>query len=172
MPIVDVYSIQLRNAHDHILNVLNGLNVEQLNYRPNDNQHSVGFAIWHALRAWDDYYALITRALSVYDSDGWVQRFGFDPRGQGINGIGTGMTPDQVAALTMSVGPLCDFCEMLTTRTRASLVNTNDEVLLTQAVVPWWNPPTVTFARVLMHIVAHTYSHIGEAEYVRGLLGK
>jgi hypothetical protein len=174
MKVLDIYSAQLQNAHDHIAQVLQGLNSEQLNYRPNDYQHGIGFAAWHALRTWDGYYSLITRSAPVYESGNWLERFGFDTRGKGAGGAGTGtgFTAQDVAAMNLSIEPLRDFLETVTSGTLQSLARINDDVLFDDAVVPWWNPPTTTFGRVLTHIVAHTFMHIGEAEYVRGLIGK
>lgn len=172
MTMIEVFIAQLQNAHDHIAHTLQDLSDEQINYRPSAESHSIGFAIWHALRAWDDYYALITHAESIYARENWAERFGFDTTGKGVNGIGTGFTTQDVVAIRLRVAVLCDFLERLLAHTRASLSAMNDDVLLHEAIVPWWNPSTVTFARVLSHVVAHTYSHIGEAEYIRGLLNK
>lgn len=172
MKLIDVSIAQLQNAHDHIARTLQGLDDEQLNYRPGIDAHGIGFALWHALRAWDDYYALSTNAQSIYDKENWAQRFGFDTRGKGINGIGTGFTAQDVTEMHLRTETLTAFLESLWTHTRNDLNTLNDDVLLRPAIVPWWNPPTVTFARVLSHIVAHTYEHIGEAKYVRGLLEK
>lgn len=172
MQVIDIYIAQLQNAHDHFVKTLDGLNAEQLKYRPSSNMHGIGFAVWHALRAWDDYYALITQTQSVYEQENWQEKFGFDSRGKGLNDIGTGFSVEYIQGLNWQAETLNAFLESLWTHTRDDLKTMNDDVLLRFATVPWWNPSAVTFARVLSHIIAHTYVHIGEAEYVRGLLGE
>jgi len=174
MNMIDVFLAQLQSAHDHIARVLRGLNDEQVVYRPSANAHSIGFSIWHALRAWDSYYALIIRTESLYEKENWAQRFGFDMRGKGVGGagVGTGFTPEDIAEMKLNVDVLKEFLERTWDITRNTLGKTGDDGLMRDVVVSWWNPSTTTIARVLSHIVAHTYVHIGEAEYIRGLLGK
>ena len=172
MTMLDVFIAQLQGAHDHIANTLQGLTDEQINYRPSANAHNIGFAIWHTLRTWDAYFARITKMPSVYERENWAVRFGFDAHGRGISDVGTGFTAQDIAAMPLTPETLNAFLESLWTHTRDDLKMMNDDVLLREAIVPWWNPPTIPFARVMSHIIAHTYLHIGEADYVRGLLGK
>lgn len=172
MQVIDIFIAQLQNAHDHFAKTLDGLNADQLKYHPSPNAHGIGFAVWHALRAWDDYYALITQTESVYAKENWAEKLGFDSRGRGINDIGTGFNVQDVADMNLQTETLSAFLESLWMHTRDDLKTMNDDVLLRPVTVPWWNPSAVTFGRVLSHIIAHTYVHIGEAEYLRGLLGK
>ncbi len=172
MKMIDVFIAQLQSAHDYMKRVLQGLDAEQLNYRPNDAAHGIGFAIWHALRTWDAYYARITERQSIYEKGNWAERFGFDVHGRGVSDVGTGFTAQDIAAMQLKIEPLNGFLGSLWAHTRDDLNMLSDQVLLRSVTVPWWNPPTVTFARMLSHIVAHTYLHIGEADYIRGLLKK
>jgi hypothetical protein len=131
--------------------------------------NSIGFSIWHLLRTWDDYEALIHSRTPIYERDGWTGEFGFDVSGRGIegSGMGTGFTPADVALVRPEASTLLDYHRALSEFTHDYLEGVSETDLAREVLVPWWNfKPTV--ARVYIHVIGHSFLHLGEAQFVRG----
>jgi uncharacterized damage-inducible protein DinB len=150
---------------------LKDLTLEQLQWQPVPEANSIGFLLWHILRTWDSYASLINNQDELYESDGWRERFGLDTRGRGVEGSDTGteFAPEDVRIVKPQPETLLDYLRALSEQAERSLADANDENLSQEMIVPWWpEPPTI--ARVHTHILAHSYIHLGEAQYLRGLI--
>jgi hypothetical protein len=165
--LITQYEILQRQFHL----TLKDLTLEQIHWQPAADANSIGFLLWHTLRAWDSYFSLIENKAELYKHGGWPERFGFDTRGRGVEGsdMGTGFTAEDVRIVRPRPEALLEYLEALFQATMRHLKSASAESLSQTMVVPWWPaPPTV--ARVHTHILAHSYMHLGEAQYVRGLL--
>jgi hypothetical protein len=151
--------------------VMEDLTREQLCWRPSPQVNSIGFLVWHILRTWDGYNALLYNQEEIYEEEGWAQRFGFDTTGRGVegSGMGTGFTPDDVAIIDPKPELLLEYMDVLFKQTRTYLSGASEESLAEPFRVPWW-PNEVPVARVNSHIIGHSYFHLGEAQYARGLM--
>lgn len=150
--------------------VLKGLSLDQICWQPEPEANSVGFLLWHLLYTWDDYEGLIENRESLYEKEGWAGRFGFETKGRGVegSGMGTGFKPEDVAIVRPQLEPLIGYLKSLLMVTKTYLKTATDDSLDGEVIVPWW-PKPATAGRVLIHIVAHSNFHLGEAQYVRGL---
>lgn len=105
----------------------------------------------------------------LYFADDWASRFAFDTGVKRSGNIGTDFTPDEVARVTPSAAMLNAYLDAVWARTLAYLDAANDRSLARPVRIPWW-PEVVPHARVLVHIVRHSYLHLGEALYLKSLL--
>jgi uncharacterized damage-inducible protein DinB len=162
---------QFQTLHDRFASTANGLSDDLISWRPTTDANSIGFLLWHVLRTWDVYLCFVDGAEELYEQENWPQRFGFDARGRGIagGGMGTGFTADDVALVKAQPAPLIDYLEALLTRTTRPLRTASDESLAHHVEIPWWPQGPATIADVLSHIITHSYIHLGEVYYARGL---
>jgi uncharacterized damage-inducible protein DinB len=154
-------------------NMMENLTAAQLTWRPVPEANSIGFLLWHTLRTWDSYRAVIHKENEMYQRDGWPDRFGFDTTGRGFEGveIGTGFTPEDVSIVKAQPQTLLDYLQALSELTRRDLSLETDESLSREVIVNWWPDPS-SAARVYLHIIAHSFFHLGEAAYLHGLVTK
>ncbi|MBE0410563.1 MAG: DinB family protein [Anaerolineales bacterium] len=151
--------------------VLKGLSWEQITYMPNGKANSVGFLAWHTLLTWDGYDSLVQDQEEIYQAGGWQEKFGFDVSGRGVegSGMGTGFSAEDVALVRPRAKTLRDYHDAVAQRTLSYLENASAAELAREMVVPWW-PNAVPTARVLIHIIGHSFIHIGEAWATRDLV--
>jgi uncharacterized damage-inducible protein DinB len=151
--------------------VLKGLTLGQILWLPDPDGNSIGFLLWHLLYTWDEYMSLVEKREIIYIQDGWSERFEFETQGLGAggSGMGTGFTPEDVAIVRPRPEALLDYLRWLSKEMQDYLKKATEESLEADVIVPWWKPKTASAGRVLIHIIAHSNFHIGEAQYVRGL---
>jgi uncharacterized damage-inducible protein DinB len=171
MDTATLLQIQFGTLERQFKQVLKDLSLEQLRWQPVPQANSIGFLLWHLLYTWDDYMGLIVKRDTLYEQEGWPERFGFDTRGLGVegSGMGTGFTPEEVAIVRPGPEPLLDYLRSLLDEMSGYLQSANNESLGAKVSVPWWRPKGHPAARVLSHIIAHSYFHLGEAQFSRGL---
>ncbi len=167
----ELLNIQFQTLHRHFTFTLKDLRPDQLTWRPANDANSISFLLWHVLRAWDSYYAMLFNGQEIYEAAGWPQKFGFDVSDKGFDGIsiGTAFSPEDVALVKADSDVLVGYLDALFDHLQHFLQSATDEELGRPFIVPWWpNPSTV--AGVLSHIMTHGMEHIGQAQYVLGLL--
>ena len=115
----------------------------------------------------DDHVADVAGTQQVYTAQDYVGRFAL-PYDAGS--IGFGQSSDEVGAGTWETGLLLEYLDAVHTRTVGYLDGlTADE--LDRVVDDRWDPPVTLGAR-LVSVVNDDLQHVGQAAYVRGLLGR
>ena len=162
---------QYETMQRHFMATLKDLNLNQMTWLPDANANPIGFLLWHVLRTWDNYYSLLFNGPELYEKDQWPQKFGFDVSGRGIDGdaMGTGFTAEDVAVVTPQPDVLIAYFDALLDLLNRYIKTATEEDLGQEFIVPWWPDPT-TVAGVISHVLTHGMEHIGQAQYVRGLL--
>jgi uncharacterized damage-inducible protein DinB len=145
--------------------VVDGLSEAQLALRLNGDGNSIAWLVWHLTRVQDDHLADAFGTEQVWLADGWEQRFGLglDPADTGY-----GHGPDQVAGLRASAHLLAGYHAAVAQRTAELLAKLTPEQL-DEVVDDRWDPPVTRGVR-LVSVVDDDARHLGQAEYVRGLL--
>ncbi len=167
----ELLQLQYQTMKRHFLNTLKDLNSDQLIWRPEPTANSISFLLWHVLRAWDLYWSILFNCQQLYEKENWPQKFGFDFSGRGFDdgGMGTGFTSEDVAMVVARQDTLMAYFDALLDQLQAYLKAATDEDLDQEFIVEWWPTPS-TVAGVLSHVMSHGMEHIGQAQYVRGLL--
>jgi uncharacterized damage-inducible protein DinB len=143
--------------------VLDGLTLDELTYRPDPQANSISWLIWHLTRVQDDHIAGAAGQPQVW-MDGWQQRAGlpFDPAEHGY-----GQDSAAVAQVRLPAEFLAGYYDATHAQTVAFLSGLRDADL--DAVVDRrWDPP-VTLGVRLLSVLADDLQHAGQAAYVRGL---
>lgn len=148
--------------------VLDGLEPDKANRRPDGTGNSIAWLVWHLSRGQDEQIADVAGLESVWTSGGYAERFGFalDP-----DDTGYGHSPTQVDAVRVeSVELLHEYHEAVLAQS-LGYVRGLDAQALDRVVDKRWNPP-VTLGVRLVSIVDDCVQHGGQAAYVKGLGGE
>lgn len=148
--------------------VLDGLDVEQVRWRPGPATNPIGWLVWHSTRVADLHVAEILDTDQVWVEGDWAGRFGLEPD---PSNHGYGHTADEVAAVRpYSTQALLDYFDAVFRRTRDLLAGLTPADL-DRIVDRSWDPP-VTLGVRLISVADDCLEHIGQAAYLRGLLNE
>ncbi|MCF7549792.1 DUF664 domain-containing protein [Pseudonocardia sp. WMMC193] len=145
--------------------VVDGLTEDRLALRVDGEANSIAWLVWHLTRVQDDHVADAFGTEQVWLADGWHERFGLplDPTDTGY-----GHSPDQVAAVRADETRLAGYHAAVFARTRELLADVTPEQL-DEVIDDRWDPPVTRGVR-LVSVFDDDAKHLGQAEFVRGLL--
>ena len=148
---------------------LDGLGLDLVNDRVTDDANPIGWLIWHLTRVQDHHVSELLATDQVYlDGSGWPERFGSPAE---ADDTGYGHTAEQVARVRPeSARDLLDYHAAVDARTRSFLTGLTPDAL--DEVVDRRFDPPVTLGVRLVSIADDSLQHLGQAAYVRGLLGR
>ena len=155
----------LGRVREQMPDVVAGLGDDDLAWRPDPEANSIAWLVWHLTRIEDDHVAGVAKTEQVWTADGWFDRFGlpFDARAHGY-----GMSAADVGRLRASGELLAGYYDAVAARS-AAYVATLQPDDLDRVVDEAWDPP-VTLGVRLVSVVNEVNAHLGQAQYVRGLL--
>jgi hypothetical protein len=161
----DILTAGFDHVRDTVQAAVEGLDEEQLAFRPDPDANSVGWLVWHLTRVQDDHLAGVAGTEQLWTVAGWVERFRlpFDVTaiGYGQSSAEVGQvraTPELLAGYQDAVhGATVDYLSRLPVGDYARVVDER------------WDPP-VTQAVRLVSVLNDTLQHAGQASYVRGLV--
>ena len=150
-----------------VRNVLDGVPAEALVAQPSPNANSIAWLVWHLTRVQDHHVSDILNTEQLWVGGDWAEQVGLaaDP-----NNTGYGHLEDDIATIRPRDPAILEaYLEAVQNRTVAMLqrVTPND---LDRVVDTRWDPH-VTMGVRLVSIADDSLQHIGQAAYVRGLLG-
>ena len=160
----------LCEAYEKVLmeieHVLEGLQVEDLDWQPGPECNSIGWLAWHLTRGEDSVIALLMRDEQLWIKDGWHEKFG---RSADPGDSGTGHTPGDLAAFrSPDVETLLAYHSSVLERSRKYFTAlTNQD--LDRVVNLQFLPPLTTTGSLLIMMLADGMQHAGQMGYVRGL---
>jgi hypothetical protein len=143
-----------------------GLDSDQLLWRPTPEANSIGWLTWHLVRVQDHHLSQVLDADQVWTTGGWASGFGLTPD---PSNTGYGHSPEDCASVRPT-GPdiIVAYGDAVNERTQAFLAALRPEDL-DRIVDRRWNPP-VTMGVRLVSVADDDLQHAGQAAYVRGLL--
>ncbi len=144
-----------------------GLSPEQLNRRVGPDANPIGWLVWHLLRVQDDHVSEVAGTEQVWIAEGWADRFALPVPAAAT---GYGMSRDEVAAVRVPAAELLlGYAADVHDQTAEFLGDLSDDDL-DRVVDTSWDPP-VTLGVRLVSVLSDDLQHVGQAAYVRGLLG-
>lgn len=153
-----------------VADAVRGLDRAALLWRPDiDGRqgNSIGWLAWHLARQEDAQVAALVGGKEVWRAGGWHARSGV-PYDQAA--MGYGMTADEVGRFDVTGAEvLIDYYDAVHARTVEVIARMADADLA-RIVDRSWDPP-VTAAVRLVSVVDDAAQHVGQAAYLRGLLG-
>jgi uncharacterized damage-inducible protein DinB len=151
---------------DSVDRLLDGLSEDQLTHRPGPDANSIAWLVWHLARVQDDHVADVAGTEQVWTAQGYADRFGlpFD-----VSATGYGQSSDEVGQVRAGAELLASYLHAVHEQTLSFLATLTDADL-DRVVDSSWDPP-VTLGVRLVSVVNDDSQHVGQAAYVRGLLG-
>jgi uncharacterized damage-inducible protein DinB len=150
---------------DQVAAATDGLDPDDARWRPDADANPVGWLLWHLARVQDDHIADLAGTPQVWEE--WQERLGLP---NGADDIGYGHTSEQVDALRITDPELLVAYHHEVTLATARYLQTVDEAELEREVDQRWDPP-VTAGQRLISIQGDCLQHLGQAAYVKGLVG-
>jgi hypothetical protein len=145
--------------------VVDGLDVEALTWRPSEDANPIGWLVWHLARVQDDHVADVAGRSQVWHAGTWAVRFGLP---DDEDSIGYGWSSERVGRLRPEdPAALIEYLRAVTAASTSYLATVADDDL-EDVVDDGWDPP-VTLAVRLVSVLSDDLQHAGQAAYVRGL---
>ncbi len=144
--------------------VLDGLSVENLTFRADQQANSIDWLVWHLTRVQDEQVAAAAGLDQVWP-EGWLQRAGlpFPPAENGY-----GQDPRLVAEVRLPAEFLAGYHDATYAQT-ISFLSGLREADLSRIVDRAWDPP-VTLSVRLVSTLSDDLQHAGQAAFIRGLI--
>ena len=151
---------------EHVDDLVDGLTDEVAYYRPTPYANTVAWLLWHSARVIDAQLSEIAGADQVWFRDDWVGRFDLDlPR----DTSGYGHDADQVAKVRASADLLGGYYRAVHSMALSYVASATAKDL--EAIVDKRWTPAVTASARIVSIIDDCAQHLGQAAYVRGLVG-
>ncbi len=144
-----------------------GLGPDELCRAPGPGANTIGWLVWHLTRVEDHHVSELLGTEQVWVSGDWARRCGLEPD---PTNTGYGHNEDEVRAVRPeSAEVLLAYLGAVQERTTSMLEGLAADDL-DRVVDRRWDPP-VTLGVRLVSIADDCLQHVGQAAYVRGLLG-
>jgi hypothetical protein len=145
--------------------VIDGLSPGELSQRVAPGANTIGWLVWHLARIQDAQVTDAADTDQIWTSAGWEKRFGlpFDAYATGY-----GQSSDEVGQVNVDAELLAGYVDAVTQDTLA-YVEKLHAADLDRIVDESWDPP-VTLGVRLLSVIGDDFKHLGQAEYVRGLI--
>lgn len=158
--LLDIYS----RVGGQVRAAVKDLSEAQLARRPDEQANSIAWLVWHTARGMDAQIA-DAAGLTPAWNDGWRDRFNLplDP-----NDTGYGHSSEQVAAVHANAELLTGYYDAVWEQAKTYL-HTLDDAELDEVIDTSWNPP-VTLGVRLTSIAADCLQHVGQANFLRGIV--
>lgn len=162
----DILTDAFGRVRELVPQVVEGLSVEELLWRPDADANHIAWLVWHLTRVQDDHLAGVGQVPQVWLSDGWRERFGlpYDPED-----LGYGQSSEQVGDFTLPDPALLVDYHAAVHDLSVRVVGQLDDAGFARVVDDSWDPP-VTVAVRLVSVVNDIGQHVGQAAYVKGLV--
>lgn len=156
--------------------LVEGLAPDQLHWQPPGHDTSIMFAIWHAYRAADELvHGMVMGKPSVFSAGGWAARLPVPATG--VTPFGNQATREQIGAIRLDIGEVLAYARAVGASIGGYLASLSDEDAAVEVKLPFFTgvyPNVDVMSRVetiVFFAIGHTSEHLGEVQYVKGLLG-
>lgn len=147
--------------------VVGELSVDELAWTPAPGTNPIAWLVWHLARVLDDHVAGAFDRPQVWESQGFRERLALDLP---ADDTGYGHGPDEVARVRASGDDLAAYAGAVLAANAADVRSLTPDAL-DRVVDERWDPP-VTLGVRLVSVLDDAARHLGQAEYVRGLLDR
>ena len=145
---------------------IDGLTQEEIEYRPNDQCHSIGFILWHYGRALDRWVQTRAKGEPQLYEQGWAEHLGKDPD---PNDLGYGYGVEELSNWTCPDKSLLEeYANAVRNNLLEYLDSLDEEALLNTEMTTGWGE-TLSVGAILFHLLWEVNQHGGQAGYLRGM---
>ncbi len=164
MSVAELLADGFDRIRDVVHEVLDGLSIDDLSFRADEEANSIGWLIWHLTRVQDDHIAAAAGLDQVWP-EGWMQRAGLPYK---LEETGYGQDPSVVSEVRLPAEFLAGYHDATYAQTISFVRGLRDSDL-SGVVDRGWDPP-VTLGVRLVSVVSDDLQHAGQAAFVRGLI--
>jgi uncharacterized damage-inducible protein DinB len=168
---LDLAKQRSKMTRELVLKVVGSLSDDQLAWRPAPRAHSMGWTLWHVARCADKFAAELGGTPEIWTREGLATKWGLAEVLLGSNGVGTGVDDETAATLRP---PSKDLLLDYTRRSFAALdavVDCFDSEAVARERTTFFFDEPAAIGRAFVTSIAHDNRHLGELEYLKGLLG-
>jgi hypothetical protein len=157
----------LERVRENVQAVLDGLSSDDLAHRPTREANPIGWLVWHLTRVQDVHVAEVAGTEQAWTADGFAGRFDlpYDTTAHGY-----GQSSEEVGEFRADAELLAAYYDAVHERTVDYFAGLGPDDL-DRVVDENWDPP-VTLGVRLVSVIDDDAQHVGQAAYVRGLLGR
>ena len=157
----------LNEAFEKLKRALDGLSEDELHWRPTLESNTIDWMVLHMALVEDGWVNIGLRGLEmIWGRDGWSERL---PGGEDVARHG-GQTGDEIRSMpAFDVSLVMEYYEAVRAGTREYFANEMREEDLSKGVEETGDPP-LTFGWVLGHLLCEEAEHLGQIEYLRGMM--
>ena len=146
--------------------VLDGLSIDDLLWRPDPDGNSIGWLVWHLTRQQDAQIAHLGDTETVWSSGGWHEKLALP---YSRNAHGYGMSSADVGRFSLTDTSLLTRYQSATRDLTARVLEQLTAQDFDRVIDTSWDPPVTVAVRVYS-VLEDAAKHLGQAEYVRGLI--
>lgn len=165
-PFLQIVDAGLKEVFGDLKTVLDGLDEYELHWRPTLESNSIDWIVWHMART-EDYW-INTRLCgreAVWIEQDWRERVGVF-----VEGTGYAQTLEQIRAMPeLDVSVVMAYYEAVRKRTVEFFTYEMKEEDLGRDLGSMGTEP-MTYATVLGHLLAEMAEHLGQTDYIRGMM--
>lgn len=145
---------------------VDGVSIEGLHSRVDKDANSIAWLLWHLTRVQDDHIADAAGIEQVWTAQGFASQFDlpFPPES-----IGFGHSSADVGAVRVSSAQLLTAYHDAVHEQTVGYVRELTDADVATVVDEGWDPP-VTLGVRLISVIGDTMQHVGQAEFVRGIV--
>lgn len=165
MDVGGLLSDSLGRVRDQVPEIVTGLDLDQLAWRPDPDANSIAWIVWHLTRIEDDHIADVAGTEQVWTSNGWYDRFAL-PFAPAVHGYG--QSSADVAEVRVGGDLLAGYHAETADRAIAYVEGLAPDEL-DRIVDERWDPPVSLGVR-LVSVMNEVNAHVGQAAYLRGLV--
>ena len=166
MDAIGLLRLAFSELHDELRGELAEVSDDWLNWQPAPGMNHIGFLFWHLVRDEDWILPWLGKEEPVWVTDGWDKRTGMTALEQG-----TGFEPTRAGQLHLTSDELIAYGERVWQRTDEILARMSDDDL--DREVP--GGPELSMVKtgslLTTGCLNHSWTHLGEIRYVKGLKG-
>jgi hypothetical protein len=173
---VEIYLTQIRSASEFLTKQVEEVPEEILYERPGPSLNTVGWNYFHILRVWDADLNWLAKGQDpledAWHRGGFTEKADYNPDGKGGRGagLGFGYTDAEVDELqVIPVSTLHDYHERLLSETDEYLTSSDDAEMQREMETPFGSSDTP--AGRMQHTIGHSWNHIGELRFIKGMHG-
>ncbi len=164
----EVIGDALGRVQEEVHAAVAGLTPEQLAFRIDGKTNSIAWLIWHLTRIQDDHVADVAGTEQLWTAAGWFDRFGLP---YSKRATGYGHRSADVEAVRVESGELLTGYFDAVHESTIAYVRRLRDADLDRVVDSRWDPP-VTLGVRLVSVISDDLQHVGQAAFVRGVLGR
>ncbi len=145
---------------------LDGLSQAEIEFRPDDQSHSIGFILWHYGRALDMWVQSLAKQESQLYENGWALRLGFQPEPMNV---GFGYTVEDLANWKCPDKSLLLEYANDSRNNLLGFLSLHDDGSLAETTMTNRRGETMAIGDMFRMLIWEVNQHGGQAGYLRGM---